>query len=371
MRQLYRAAQDELAERRRAEQAAAHLAAQRERLIGISRLVLSSLEPAEILARVQQALHEILMYQYLSIYRRERADGELDLIFPVIRCCDPRTSVLHRIPQGRGIINVVAQSQLAELVNDAQQDPRSYYPSDASFEKDHMICAPLMAQGRSFGVLVVGRKSDPPFTVDEFELIQPFVAYVALALEHAQLYTAMRDELRARQEAQAALQESERKLRLIAENTTDLIMAYDMDRRLVYVNPAVERMTGYSISELQVMQMLLTHPNDEALLRRLWEKIFDGRPFSDVESRIVTKDGRFIWVQASWGPLYDEAGRQIGVRGAIRDITEHKRAEQLQALQLAVTRITAESRNRAEGSATSLAGDLHQRGLADWRTLAC
>ncbi|GEM_PF-628439 len=346
--QLYQAAQDELAERRRAEEAAASLAAQRERLIDVSRLVLSSLDLAEIHRRVRELLSEMLDYEYLSIYQLNTAQQTLELIFS--SDAEPEHYPNYTMPSNQGIIGSVVRSGVAEWVNDAQHDPRSFYFEGTQINKDHMICVPLMAQGRTFGVFVVGRKHDPGFTNDEFDLVQPFVAYVALAMEHAQLYASIRDELRARQEAQAALQESERRLRLIAENTTDLILAYDMDQQLVYVNPAVVRMLGYSISELHAMQMLRHHPNDEPLMKRMWKKIFEGRRFSEVESRLLTKDGEFVWVQASWGPLYDEAGHQVGVRGAIRDITQHKRAEQLQSLQLAVTRITAESRSRAEAT---------------------
>lgn len=346
--QLYQSVQNELNERRRAEQAAEQLASQRERLIDLSRIVLSSLELSEIFERMQRVQSDLMFYDYFAIYRIEQERQELALIYAsdVI----PEDYNLHRISMDIGIIGQVARSGNPELLNDAHLDPRSYYPPGSTVIVDHMIALPMKAQGRVFGIMVVGRVQNPKFTAEEFNLLIPFAAYASLAIEHSQLYTAMRDELRRRQETQAALQESERRLRLIAENTTDLILAYDMDQRLVYVNPAIEIMLGYTISEMHSMQVLENHPNDEPLMRRLWEKIFAGRHFSEVETRVFTKDAQILWVQASWGPLYDELGHQIGVRGAIRNITEHKRAEQLQALQLAVTRITAESPTRFDAA---------------------
>ena len=126
-----------------------------------------------------------------------------------------------------------------------------------------------------------------------------------------------------------ALRESDRKLRLIAENTTDVIYAYDMDRRLFYVNPALETLTGYSVEELQERDFInWLHPDDEARIARLWGELFEGRNPFEEEFRIVTRDGQVKWVEGIWVPLYDENGQQIGIQGHDRDITERKQAEQ-------------------------------------------
>ncbi len=43
---------------------------------------------------------------------------------------------------------------------------------------------------------------------------------------------------------------SERNHRLIAQNTTDLILAYDMRGRVIYSNPAFSKLLGYTLEEL-------------------------------------------------------------------------------------------------------------------------
>ena len=48
-----------------------------------------------------------------------------------------------------------------------------------------------------------------------------------------------------------ALRQSEQKLRLMANSLNEMILAYDMDRRLVFADPAVEQLTGYSLPDLQ------------------------------------------------------------------------------------------------------------------------
>ena len=47
------------------------------------------------------------------------------------------------------------------------------------------------------------------------------------------------------------LRASEQKFRLLANNLSEMVVAFDMEGRLVFANPAVERVTGYSIADLQ------------------------------------------------------------------------------------------------------------------------
>src|SRR5207249_4875025 len=131
-----------------------------------------------------------------------------------------------------------------------------------------------------------------------------------------------------RRQAVEALGESERRLRLIAENTTDVIFAFDMRRRPVYVNPAVKELTGYTFAEIREQQFInWVHPADRPRMLQLWEDLFVGKSYSEVEFRLLTKAGQTKWCSSAWGPLLDEAGRQIGVQGRERDITERKELE--------------------------------------------
>jgi PAS domain S-box-containing protein len=117
-------------------------------------------------------------------------------------------------------------------------------------------------------------------------------------------------------------------LRRVANNLTEMVMAYDMDRRLVFVNPAAETLTGYSTAELEQDNFICwVHPEDQARMLAGWESLFEGKSFHDEEYRLITKDGRAKWVVSSWRPILDEAGRQIGVQGREFDITPRKLSE--------------------------------------------
>jgi PAS domain S-box-containing protein len=108
-----------------------------------------------------------------------------------------------------------------------------------------------------------------------------------------------------------------------------MVLAYDMDRRLLFANPAAQKLTGYSVAELEEAQFICwIHPDDQRRMLNIWDRVFEGKTFHEEQYRLTTKDGRLKWIEASWGPILDESGRQIGVQGRERDITERILSEE-------------------------------------------
>ena len=96
-------------------------------------------------------------------------------------------------------------------------------------------------------------------------------------------------------------------LRLIAKNLTEMVLVYDMDRNLVFVNPAVETLTGYSIEDIEKANFICwIHADDQARMLTFWDELFQGVGFRDEEYRLITKDGRVKWVSASWSTVLDD-----------------------------------------------------------------
>ncbi len=126
-----------------------------------------------------------------------------------------------------------------------------------------------------------------------------------------------------------AFRESEQKLRLMANNLSEVVLAYDMDRRLLFANLAVEKLTGYSLACLQGRDYIdLVHPDDKARVLQCWDRLFQWPNDQTGEFRLVSQGGDVKWVSATWGPVLDETGRQIGVQGCVHDVTERKLAEE-------------------------------------------
>uniref|UniRef100_Q021T1 histidine kinase n=1 Tax=Solibacter usitatus (strain Ellin6076) TaxID=234267 RepID=Q021T1_SOLUE len=136
-------------------------------------------------------------------------------------------------------------------------------------------------------------------------------------------------EIGARKRAEEALSQSEARFRFIVKGFSEMVLAYDMDRRLTFVNAAAQSLTGYSAAELQQEGFICwVHPDDRGRMLGYWDRLFTGLSFQEEEYRLVTRDGRVKWMSASWGPLMDDNGRQVGVQGREREVTERRMAEE-------------------------------------------
>src|SRR5260370_5262615 len=97
------------------------------------------------------------------------------------------------IPLDKGIMGAVARSGQGERVNNAHLDPRTICPADAVAACEPLIVAPVGVDGWTVGVFYVARRSDPPFSDRDFEVVQLFISHAAAAIEKAYLFEQTRD----------------------------------------------------------------------------------------------------------------------------------------------------------------------------------
>jgi PAS domain S-box-containing protein len=159
---------------------------------------------------------------------------------------------------------------------------------------------------------------------------------------------------------QAAMRSTEHLFEAIANYTYDWESWIDADGKPRWVNPAVSRMTGYSVAECLRMRnypLPLIDAGDRAEIRRHLEAAARGESGNDVAFRIKHRDGSLRWAAVSYQSLYDEDGRFLGYRTSVRDFTERKRVEE--ALRLAHDE--ADRANRAKAQFLAAAShDLRQ-----------
>jgi PAS domain S-box-containing protein len=135
-------------------------------------------------------------------------------------------------------------------------------------------------------------------------------------------------DLTEQRQAEAALRNSERTLRLISRNASDLILAMDLQGQVLYANPAVESALGYPADRAtESAYRSWIHPEDRDRIQALRNELFSGGSYTDVTLRLRTHSGEYRWFSSTWGVLQDERGRLIGVQGRERDTTDLKRLE--------------------------------------------
>ena len=124
------------------------------------------------------------------------------------------------------------------------------------------------------------------------------------------------------------LKQSNKMGRLLLDNADEAFFFYGMEGKLVYVNPAFEKITGYTTQQLYEENFIpYVHPDDQDWTMKLWQGLFKGENFEEVEYRIIKKDGEVRWCTSSWKTVFD-GGRQVGIQGKQQDITERKLGEE-------------------------------------------
>jgi PAS domain S-box-containing protein len=134
--------------------------------------------------------------------------------------------------------------------------------------------------------------------------------------------------------AEAALQQSELRLRLMAEIIEGYSFGYAVtpDRRvqLDWLSHPAEKILGYTEAELKTTVKFrdCIHPDDRQAQQAALDAVLAGIP-EIMEFRFLTKSGTWRWLQCFNRPEWDAAHeRVVRILGAGQDVTESKQAEQ-------------------------------------------
>jgi PAS domain S-box-containing protein len=127
-----------------------------------------------------------------------------------------------------------------------------------------------------------------------------------------------------RQRAEERLREYER----VVEQAAESIIITNPQGAIIYVNPAFERISGYSRAEAigRNPRILKSGHQDAAFYRRMWDTLARGEVW---KGRMVNrrKDGTLFQEDATIGPVRDASGRLVYYVAVKRDVTNEMRLE--------------------------------------------
>ncbi len=131
------------------------------------------------------------------------------------------------------------------------------------------------------------------------------------------------------------LQEAEQRYRALVEQTpvVTYIDPHRPDHTSAYFSPQVETLLGYTPDELTGDIPLwpeLVHPDDRERILGASMLAEQTSGTYDVEYRMIAKDGRVVWVHDQAVLIRDEHGTPKFWQGAWIDLTEQKRAAELE-----------------------------------------
>src|ERR687898_3236629 len=117
--------------------------------------------------------------------------------------------------------------------------------------------------------------------------------------------------------------------RVLLDHVPEMVTISDREGKIVYANPATERVSGYTPEEFLALDPFeRMHSEDRPRYEQAFEELANTPGLSlHLEHRVRHKDGTWRWVEGTFASLFDDPDVG-GLLATVRDVTERKRAEE-------------------------------------------
>jgi len=118
---------------------------------------------------------------------------------------------------------------------------------------------------------------------------------------------------------------AQERLRTLLKFLPDPVFAFTLDNTVEYINPAFERVFGWTLKEVKGknIKFIPDHLIDQA--KQGMKQLFKNQSVHDFETQRYTKDGRILDILINGSILYDEHNEPVGQALILRDMTVEKR----------------------------------------------
>jgi PAS domain S-box-containing protein len=259
---------------------------------------------------------DIALAKYRALFER----------FPLgITVCDENGRILESNPASERILGVPLTEQIERTLEDPKwvveyadggAMPPSEFPAVRAFRQRITVADQEM-------VLVLPAGERRWLNVSAVPLAVAGLGALAVYEDVTE-----RKQFEARRRQQAALRESERRFRLMADELPVMVWVMDRHDACVMVNKTCCAYLGTSEDDLVGQGFIdFLHPDD----RTAYAEIFHGAGVNQVAAQGLTRirraDGAWRWIESHARPVFDAAGAFTGYVGSSLDITERKAAE--------------------------------------------
>jgi methyl-accepting chemotaxis protein len=113
---------------------------------------------------------------------------------------------------------------------------------------------------------------------------------------------------------------------IAAINRSQAVIEFSPDGKILHANPNFLQALGYTLDEVKGKHhSLFVDPayRNSPEYTAFWQKLGRGE-FDAAQYKRIRKDGKEIWIQASYNPLLDRSGKVVGVIKFATDITAEK-----------------------------------------------
>ncbi|MBN1657803.1 MAG: PAS domain S-box protein [Anaerolineae bacterium] len=328
----------DIAERKRAEKAQKKLERQREQarealrrrnreLVLLNRVIAASAASQEIepiLETVCRELAEAFELPHAAAVLLNAERSEL-VVVAEHRASDRPPFLGQAIPaSAMPLVRELVEHKLPVIIEDARSDPRlgrvcSLIPSHNPIS---LLLLPILIEGESVGFLGMAAVGAHSFLPEEVDLARRVAEQVSGAL------------------ARARLAETERRLSTAVDQAAEAVVVTDAEATILYVNPAFERIVGYSRAEVigQPLRVLDSSRLDLFFQGEMWQAEA-GRQAWQERVDYLKRDGHVCNLDLAVAPVRDQAGEIVSYVATMRDVTreaqleaEFQQAQKMEAL---------------------------------------
>jgi PAS domain S-box-containing protein len=205
-----------------------------------------SIDSSGIYQTVAERLGEVVWYDSISVYR---IDHERKMMVPVLARGRNADEIMQDVfPLNEGVSGHVAQTGVAEIVNDTLVDERAVLVAGTEDDIEHeaLMAVPLKGRDRVVGVLTLYRETGEKFSLEERDIAQLFANQAAVAVENFELYSTK----------EHLLEDSQRKIMQmtkVLQVTTSVMFTDDLDAILQHVSDAVVESFGFKRANIALL----------------------------------------------------------------------------------------------------------------------
>jgi PAS domain S-box-containing protein len=242
------------------------------------------------------------------------------------------------------------------------------YPTAAQLKvegprAESFACLPLVAEGRTLGMMSVGFFQPREFSPDDREFISTFARQCAQALARAR-------GLAAEQRSAALAERLSASLATTVHSIGDGVIATDAEGRITILNSVAQILTGWSEDEARGRHLdevfhIINEQTREAAVSPV-QKVLETGGIVGLANHtlLIARDGTEIAIDDSAAPIRAGSGPIDGVVLVFRDVTERKRDESRRVFLAEATSVLAQSLDYE--TTVARVAELAVPLLADW-----
>lgn len=279
-------------------------------------LVSSSLTIETVLDNAMKWAEEFMDAEASSIYELDEANNLLFIRLARGPKKEPVKGITLKL--GEGVSGYVVQTGKAMVVHDVTKEKRFSDKFDriTGFKTRSMICVPLIVRNQPIGAIqVINKRSGKDFNRADLELLMSMAQLIAIAMENANLYQRMAEEIHSTtQELKVTQEKLIRTERLAAMGHLAQGLAHEIRNPVMTIGGFAQRIRN-ELSEGKLLKYVEIIMDETARLENLVKQIHE---FLDVQSASLREEGVASFIDEALRKIEPRADAQ-GVR-IIRDV---------------------------------------------------